>query len=225
MTRPVAPRPLFPRPGLARPVLAALLFALCAASPALTAGTASAQTAAQAASDPAAMGPLAPFLPMGTAPDGWTGRVDGSVYVLENAAPGVVKYVHAGSAGGIPGLRTLSVAVRVQAAGVPGESAAGLLYRLEPGPSYYAFVLTGERQVALFRRTAGGMERMLVVGGDMVGGDTVTLGISEKSGAFALSINGREIAALSRPDDGGSVGIIAIGAGTFRFGGFRSQTQ
>ncbi len=219
MTRP------FPASRAARRLALALLLLV---PPVLAAGQAPAQTApaAPAASDPALMGPLAPFLPMGTGADGWAGRLDGNAYVLENGKAGAVKYVYAGKAGGPSGPRTLSVAVKVQAAGAPGDSAAGLLYGLVPGPSYYAFVLNGERQVVLFRRSPGGFERMLAVGGDMVGGaDTVTLGITEKDGAIALSLNGREIAALSQSGTGtGEAGIIALGAGAFRFAGFRNQT-
>ena len=217
-------RSLFQRPAR-RVALAALLSALPVLSLPAAVAAQTAQAAAFAEADPAAMGPLVPFRPMGTAPDGWTGRVDGSAYVLENAKPGVVKYVHSGSAGTPPAPRALSVAVKVQAAGAPGESAAGLLYGLAPGPHYYAFVLTGERQAALFRRSPGGMERLMVLGGDMVAGDTVTLGITEKENAITLSVNGREVAVLSQQGTGGgAAGIIAIGAGAFRFGGFRSQT-
>ncbi|MCW2245699.1 hypothetical protein M2352_001290 [Azospirillum fermentarium] len=214
-------RSLFQRPAR-RAALAALL-AFLPLSIAAMAAAQTAQTAAPLGTDPAAMGPLVPFLPTGTSPDGWTARVDGNAYVLENAKPGAAKYVHSGTPA--PGPRALSVAVKVQAAGAPGDSAAGLLYGLAPGPNYYAFVLTGERQAALFRRSPGGMERLMALGGDMVAGDTVTLGITEKEGAIALSVNGREVAALSQQGTGaGAAGIIAIGAGTFRFGGFRSQT-
>lgn len=219
-------RALFSLPVLlmALPGMAASTAAAVPTAPAEMAPT---EVAQADAGDPASMGPLVPFLTTGTDSSGWTSRFDGSAYVLENpGAPGVVKYVHAGSAGGVPGARTLSVAVKVAAqGGTPGQSAAGLLYGLTPGPSYFAFVLTGERQVALLHRTPSGIEQLIGLAGDMVGGDAVTLGITEKNGGIALTLNGRDVAVLARQDVGiGDVGIIAIGTGRFSFGGFRSRS-
>jgi hypothetical protein len=171
------------------------------------------------------MGPLAEYLKPGESPP-WTARVEGDAFVLSNSTePGAVHYVTASYMRSEEGKRAFGVDVEIRED--TGKSHAGLIYAYQKEPlSYFIYVVEANRTVALYRRTADGIERLFSVGGDQVGEGSNRLGIIEHGDRIDLQLNGNTISTYGNAAVGrGYGGIVAWGTGTFAFKNYEQTAK
>ena len=167
------------------------------------------------------MGPLHSVLIFGE--DGpWTGSLEENRYILDNTTdPVAIKYFYVGMENG-----ERTVSCKIAAQGEPGASGAGILYAFHQEPRfYYAFVLSPEGIVSLYKRDSEGFNQMMGVSGDYVHiGQENELKITDKEGSFYLSVNDNNIASIESINAGkGALGIVAFGTGHFVFSDFAIQ--
>jgi hypothetical protein len=160
--------------------------------------------------------------------DVWQSRVEDGAYVLENrsAANAVRYYDFNRISGGEPALQTAaSVTVEGEFAGE--NAGAGILARYDPDTGrYYAFVRTAHG-VALYKRGARGLERLVNLDGPVRGeGGPARLTVRRAGDGVELFVNGRSIGRLSSGDvTGERFGLVAIDRGRFRFDDFSVTTR
>lgn len=167
-----------------------------------------------------AMGPLSEFLFEGR--DGkWQAAIrDGSFILSNQTDPGAIFYLYAKA--GVAGTRKIRVEIKAQW----GESSRiGLLYGFQPkGPIYYPLVIEDAgRQVSLLRRGETGIEPRLSSSVENPGGSDGwhELVIVERQSEIEWSLDGQVMGSMGNSELGrGSVGIVAMGTGTFAFRGF-----
>jgi hypothetical protein len=163
------------------------------------------------------MGPLAEYLKPGESPP-WTAKMEGDAFVLSNSTePNAVHYVTASYTRSEEGKRSFGVDVEIRED--TGKSHAGLIYGYQKEPiSYFVYVVEANRTVALYFRSAGGIERLFSVGGDQVAEGSNRLGIIEKGDRIELQLNGNTISTYGNAAVGrGYGGIVAWGTGIFAF--------
>jgi hypothetical protein len=162
---------------------------------------------------------------------GWVFRQGQGFFEMANPGePGKVQFFHVSSVQGEPSRALRDSVVTVQVGGdfPQALSGAGLIYRYDPAAhTYWAFVVGGRGNYAVYKRGAGGLRR--VMGGThpaIKTGQPNLLFIGPAAGGQVIfAVNGQKVATLSSSDiTGSAVGILAISPGRFRFQRFRLET-
>ncbi|HMR29700.1 MAG TPA: hypothetical protein PKA13_02830 [Geminicoccaceae bacterium] len=159
----------------------------------------------------------------------WEGKVDGGAYTLRNDTDAeAVKYFNINDLEGDPvGLAGASVGVDLQLAGAGGLSGAGIVYRFDPANrTYLLFTLLGSNEYAVFARGTRGFRP--VARGSVPGlrPGVNRLAVRSSGDRIEFLVNDGVATGMSvRGASGGSVGLAAIGKGTFTFDNFSIEDR
>jgi hypothetical protein len=165
----------------------------------------------------ASLGPLDPYLLLGSEPP-WIGAMDGAGYRLSNSSnEGDIIYFVAA----LPGGRAEEVAVRVSVQGQAdaGYSGAGLIFNLDPtAGTYFALALTARGDLAIYGRDTQGVEEVarLPLTGTTAGG-SLLLSLRATAKGVEISANGARQGSIDGVELSGQAGIFAIDGGSYRF--------
>lgn len=157
-----------------------------------------------------------------TGQDGaWEASLADGAYVLRNATDGqAVKYVSINSfAGDTDGLASAFVTVDIDIADTTDLAGAGIIYRFDPASrSYLLFALLGNDEYAAFVRGPKGFKPLArgSVAGLREGANR--LAVRSDGERIEFLINDVQAVGMTvRGTTGKSVGLAAIGKGTFTF--------
>ncbi|HET6520943.1 MAG TPA: hypothetical protein VFG47_14145, partial [Geminicoccaceae bacterium] len=160
----------------------------------------------------------------------WSGRLADGQYVLTNRTdPSAVQYYYleAPPGGTFGSLRDATVSVEVAGEFGSDPSGAGLIYRFDPATrTYWAFALTRDGY-GVFKRDRGGFQEVMAGGSAAIRpGEANRLTVRPgPDGAAQFLVNDEVVGAAGGPDiTGAGVGLLALGAGSFRFDEFTIST-
>lgn len=169
----------------------------------------------------AGLGPLDPYLLLGSEPP-WIGAMDGPGYRLSNSSnAGDIIYFAADLPGGTAA--EVSVRVSVQGQGGADHSGAGLIFNVDPeAGTYFALAVTAQGDLALYGRNAQGVEEVarLPLTGTTAGGG-LRLTVRATAEGVEIEANGANQGSLDGLELSGQAGIFAIDGGSYRFSDYR----
>jgi hypothetical protein len=151
----------------------------------------------------------------------WTASLEGEAYTLSNASDAqAIKYLHLGALpGGTGHLGKAAVEVDVKVDGDSDPSGAGILYRFDPeSRTYLLFALMDNGNYAIFLRTNEGIKRAAQGSVPGLKPESNRLSVRTEGEMIQFAINGQSGPKVKVGErGGGSVGIAAIGKGSFTF--------
>lgn len=154
----------------------------------------------------------------------WEGSVADGVYTLRNDSDAqAVKYFNINDLKGDPiGLAEASVAVDLQIADAGDLSGAGIMYRFDPSSrTYLLFTLLGSNEYAVFARGTQGFRPVARGSVPGIRPGVNRLAVRSTGDRIEFLVNDAVATGMSvRGATGGSVGLAAVGKGTFTFDNF-----
>lgn len=145
---------------------------------------------------------------------------DGDAVFQSLSGPGEVRFYFYRPLEGEEGRRRIGVTVDMRGAGEGGQ--AGLLYGYEESPKrYYLYTVGADGKITLMRRDERGFRTMISSSKAGLQREATRLELIEDGRQVGFVVNGERGASLGNDTMGrGSVGIVAISPGTFRFEDF-----
>jgi hypothetical protein len=169
----------------------------------------------------AGLGPLEPYLLLGSDPP-WTGAMEGGTYRLTNAAPNtdIIYFVAA-----LPGGAAQEVSVSIGIAAQPGAgySGAGILFNFDAASrTYLAVVATATDELAIYQRNEQGVSELarLPLGVAAAGG-VLRLALRATGRGVAFEVNGTNQGSIDGIGLTGQAGILAIDGGSYSFADYQ----
>jgi hypothetical protein len=169
----------------------------------------------------ASLGPLDPYLLIGSDPP-WTGTLEGNGYRLTNTANDTdIVYFVAALPGGLA--QEIAVTVGVQPQAGAAYSGAGLIFDFDHQTrNYLALVVTATNELAIYQRNAQGvgeLARLPLAGTSSAGTLRLVLRATDKGVAFEA--NGTHQGSVDGVGLSGQAGIVAIDGGSYTFADYQ----
>jgi hypothetical protein len=169
----------------------------------------------------ASLGPLEPYLLIGSDPP-WTGTLEGNGYRLTNTANDTdIVYFVAALPGGLA--QEIAVTVGVQPQAGAAYSGAGLIFDFDHQTrNYLALVVTAANELAIYQRNAQGvgeLARLPLAGTSSAGTLRLVLRATDKGVAFEA--NGTHQGSVDGVGLSGQAGIVAIDGGSYTFADYQ----